>query len=90
MLDNKFFWRSQHLFMLAFWGYIASQLLLGQSGGWLIKLAAVIAVLHVLEVPYALRLLRASKFGAGQVSLMTLLFGFTWWLPAKRGVFAPA
>ena len=60
---------------------------LGQSGHFVVLLAGVILVAHVLELPLAFRVLKPRNPAPLRVLLGTFLFGFTWWLPAKRGIY---
>lgn len=49
---------------------------------WLIILA-----IHVLELPMAFIALRGRSAQALTVIVATLIFGFTWWVPARRGLY---
>lgn len=42
--------------------------------------------IHVAEIPHGIRVGRSRGVGAGMAAWKTFLFGFTWWLPLKRGV----
>jgi hypothetical protein len=88
MLDNKAFWALQNLALIAFW--LAALVLIGdgRSGHWLVIVAAVVLAAHVLELPLAFMVLRGRNAVPLRVALMTLAFGYTWWLPARRGVYA--
>lgn len=44
---------------------------------------------HAMEIPLAFVFLADSKPEPLRLVLGTLLFGFTWWLPAKWGVYKP-
>lgn len=55
------------------------------AAGWLGILA--VLALHTAELPAALRLAREKSIPTGLAVLKTLLLGFTWWLPLKRGIF---
>jgi len=46
-----------------------------------------ILLLHICEVKTALRIGRWKNLPDPRIWLMTLAFGFTWWLPLKTGVF---
>jgi len=48
---------------------------------WLIMLG-----LHVLELPMAFIALRGHSVSLLRLVVGTLLFGFTWWVPARRGI----
>lgn len=43
-------------------------------------------LIHVAEIPYGIRLGRARGLSAARSGLKTFVFGFTWWLPMKRGI----
>ncbi len=43
-------------------------------------------VIHAAELPISLKIGKLSGFSHKTVVLNTLLFGFTWWLPVKRGI----
>jgi len=87
MLDKKFFWVVQNLVLVAFWLAAIGSAILGNTRHWLVLVAAMVFVAHLLEVPLAFRLLRGRDASPLRVSLMTLLFGFTWWVPARRGIY---
>jgi hypothetical protein len=88
MLDNKALWITHNLALIAFWLAALGLLVTGHSQHWLVLVAAVILAAHVLELPLAFMVLRGRNAAPSRVILMTLLFGFTWWLPARRGVYA--
>lgn len=50
---------------------------------WLVMLG-----LHVGEILIARRVLQGQSIPVRMLVVKTLLFGFTWWLPRKRGIFA--
>lgn len=43
-------------------------------------------VIHSSEILFAHSKLKGNGFSVGTISLNTLLFGFTWWVPASRGI----
>lgn len=51
------------------------------------SLTGVIVGLHVGELPLALRAARMRGVGVARAVVMDMLFGFTWWLPLRRGIF---
>ena len=53
--------------------------------GWLI-LAGLI-VLHLFEMKTALKIGREKGLTDRRIILKNLVFGFTWWVPLKRGIF---
>lgn len=45
-----------------------------------------ILILHIFEIPHARAISRARGLSLSATILMTILFGFTWWLPLKKGI----
>lgn len=86
-MNGKPFWLLQNLVLLGLYATAAVLLGLGQSGHFVVLLAGVILVAHVLELPLAFRVLKPRNPAPLRVFLGTFLFGFTWWLPAKRGIY---
>jgi hypothetical protein len=81
MLDSMGFWLAQNCALGLFY-------LVAQTHHWVVLVAAVLLAAHVLELPLAFRVLRERQASAPRVLLLTVLFGFTWWLPARRGIYA--
>ena len=54
------------------------------------RLAAVILAAHILEIPLAFRILKHLKPDPLRTAIGTFLFGFTYWLPVKRGIYPAA
>jgi hypothetical protein len=88
MLRNPRFWILQNLLTVAFWltalGFIAT----GQTQRRLPLIAAIVLAAHVLELPLAFRLLRGRGLPPLKIVGMTLVFGYTWWMPVHRRVYA--
>ncbi len=86
MKNKPLFWRLNQLLiillyeLLVFGGYAFRMPWLGWAlfGG--------LMLLHIAELRNALRIGRKHKLKPGRTILMTMLFGFTWWLPLKRGI----
>jgi len=87
MLDNRGFWLAQNAALGLFYLVAIGLLAFGQSHHWVVLVAAVLLAAHVLELPLAFRVLRGRQASPLRVLLLTVLFGFTWWLPARRGVY---
>lgn len=47
----------------------------------------VVVAIHVLELPMAFVFLRERTISPVTTVIATLLFGFTWWVPTRRGVY---
>jgi hypothetical protein len=87
MLNSRVFWNMLRLgtivlfLALIFAGYLVNAPWLG----WM--LVGLLFLLHVSELPSAFRAGRAKGLSTARILFMDLLFGFTWWLPLRRGVF---
>ncbi len=88
MIKSKGFWIVQNVVIVAFWLAAVTLLATGQSQHRLVLLAAIILAAHVLELPLAFGVLRGRGVSPIKTLLLTLVFGFTWWLPVRRGIYA--
>ena len=53
---------------------------------WIIFIA--LAALHLLEFPLASKEISSAKGISGRTAFIkTILFGFTWWLALRKGIF---
>lgn len=88
MLNNRNFWIAQLLGLSLL--YIVALVLAwqGQTSHWIVLLAVIILIAHVLEIPLAFRMLKPRNPEPLRVVVLTLIFGLLWWVPAKRGLFA--
>lgn len=59
----------------------------GRTDHWGVILAAVILIAHVLEIPLAIKVLKEKNPSMGRLIVGTVLFGFTWWVPARKGIY---
>lgn len=87
-MNSKGFWYFLMIGAVALWGAaVATGFLLWPEGGlssWYFLIG--VAALHLSEVPIVLRMLADKNTGKGTVALKTFVFGFTWWLPYKKGI----
>jgi len=88
-MNSKPFWIAQNLTLLAIYAAGLALVLMGHSQHFLVLLSAVLLGAHALEIPVAFKVLKHLNPAPLRLVLGTLLFGFTWWLPVKRGVYAP-
>ncbi len=89
MTQRKSTWLFLNAALLLYYGFVLVLLLQGAAPTHLAVLAAVlILAAHVLEIPLARKLLADLDPATPRLVLMTVLFGFTWWLPARRGIYA--
>lgn len=89
MLEKKAFWYFLMFGVIALWIAVIwlCFLLLPESGAWKFLLPGALLVLHLAELPISLKIGKSRGISPQLVVLNTVLFGFTWWLPLKRGVF---
>lgn len=88
MFETKQFWQVQNAFLLAFYMIAGVLLFDGRTDHWAVLIAGIILVAHVLEIPLAMKMLRDKNPSMGRLALGTLLFGYTWWVPARKGIYA--
>lgn len=87
MLKSRGFWiilmlAAMGLYLLGFGLWIFSSIPWIGAG-----LVAGILMLHIFELKTALIIGREKNLSTTRIYLMNLVFGFTWWLPLKKGVF---
>lgn len=87
MTDMKQFWQVNNAFLLALYLIAAALVMDGRTDHWGVILVAVILVAHVLEIPLAMKVLKDKNPSIGRLIVGTVLFGFTWWVPAKKGIY---
>jgi len=88
VIDKPWFWYPAHCVQIAFWLTALWLLCSGHSGHWVVSLATTMLISHIVELPLVFRMLRERKPAAARVIPLTILFGLTWFVPARRGVFA--
>jgi len=91
MIKNKLFWQGQMGFAVAgwvfiFWGVLAPFSIPAMVFVWWAVLL-LWAVGHPLELITALPVGKKAGVSLERTIAMTLVFGITWWLPLKLGVF---
>ncbi len=87
MTETKQFWMVNNAALLAFYMIAGVLVIDGRLDHWAVILAALILVAHVLEIPLAMKILKEKQPSLGRLVMGTVLFGFTWWLPAKKGLY---
>lgn len=88
-MSGERIWYALQLGLVAFWLLVPLLGLIGYSVPLFNLLALIIFFAHVLEIPLAINKLRALDLSKGKISLNTLVFGFTWWLPVSKGLIKP-
>lgn len=51
-----------------------------------LSLFLILLTIHILEIPTAHKIGRKNNLSATRTIVKTLLFGFTWWVPLKKGI----
>ncbi len=89
MLEKKGFWYLLMFGALVLWvGVILLGLLLfPENTAGKAALPAALLLLHCAEIPISLKVGAAKGLPPSRVIVKTALYGFTWWLPLKKGVF---
>lgn len=85
-MSNERIWYGLQLGLVVFWLLVPLLGLIGYSVPLFNLLALIIFLAHVLEIPLAINKLRDQNLSKGKISLNTLVFGFTWWLPVSKGL----
>ena len=57
------------------------------SSGISLVIPGVFLLLHCAEIPVSLKIGKTKGLSTATVVANTLIFGFTWWVPVKMGVF---
>jgi hypothetical protein len=79
------FWFALQAGLVGFWVAVPVLELTGNSWPFVLPLAGLVLLAHVLEIPLAMRKLKALDLPVGTIAIKTLVFGFTWWLPLSKG-----
>ncbi|MFP4444990.1 MAG: hypothetical protein ACLFPD_01925 [Desulfosudaceae bacterium] len=91
MIKSKLFWQGSMTGAAAGWIFILYGLLAPLPPGLVTGLWWVILILwvigHPLELFQSLSVGRQAGIATGRTIIMTLVFGITWWIPIKLGVF---
>lgn len=91
MFKNPLFWYAKMGGAVLGWLFVFGGFLCPPDPGFFRALWFVVALLWVVGHPFELLISMpiAKKAGVpkGKAILKTLVFGITWWLPLKKGVF---
>lgn len=87
MIDNRRFWLANNAIVLAFHALGVGLYVVQGFANPLAQLWAIIVVIHVLEIPMAFIATKERMIPWGLTVFNTVVFGFTWWVPARRGVY---
>ncbi len=88
MLEKKGFWYLLMGGALALWTWaiLAGLVFSSSASGLALVVLAALLVTHVAEIPVSYRVGRENGLSTSRVVVMTVIFGFTWWVAVKRGV----
>jgi len=86
MTARRWFWTlCRILTLLLFAGVVITGYALRRpAAGWCAL--ALLLALHAAELRVSLHLQATARIPRARVVVMTLLFGFTWWVPVTRGL----
>ncbi len=88
MTSNKTFWIMLMTGAIGLWAVsvVGGQLLFPENSlkAWIPFLALI--VIHASELPIAFKLGRKFGLSSQNVLIKTMLYGFTWWVPLKKGI----
>lgn len=86
------FWYGNMAGAIVGWLFIFVGAFMNLTGGlytlWLV-ITFLWAVGHPFELLMAIPIAKKAGFSAGKTVASTLIFGITWWIPVKLGVFEP-
>ena len=89
-MNNKKLWFMMMASVALGWLFVFTGAFISYTGiiksTWLF-LILIFSIVHPLELIISLPIGQKAGFSAEKTVLGTLLFGFTWWLPVKLGVF---
>lgn len=88
MADNKTFWLVANALTLGLHVAGIGCYLAYGAGHSLAMLWLIVVGIHLLELPMAFVAVNNRGIAASTTLAMTIVFGFTWWVPARRGVYA--
>ena len=94
MTQSKSFWYGNMAAVGVLWLYILYGFLFPFDKGtantiWLITSLAIIGG-HILELPVSIPIGNKAEVPLPKTVVLTILFGFTWWLPVKKGILTSA
>ena len=85
MISNKYFWYVLMSGALVLWAFVIALIYLFPEWDYKAVLFIGLIILHGVEIPYVLTILR-KDVSTIPIAIKTFLFGFTWWLPVKKGI----
>lgn len=91
MLDSKLFWYGNKVGAVLGWVLVIYGLIFSFDSGMMRLLWLIVLIGwgfgHPLELTQSLPIARKKNIPLKTAVIKTLVFGLTWWIPLKRGVF---
>lgn len=87
MTATRAFWRTLNFLLAVFFALALAQGIARGLEAPLVVAAVLVLLAHVLELPAAFRAVADRDRSEWVTMVMTLLFGFTWWVPVRRGIY---
>ena len=89
MLDNNILWSRLKMITTCVWGVLIMFAFLfpSQITGVFQALAAILFLIHLLELPFSLKISKKKGSPMSIAVIKTVSYGVTWWIPLKRGLF---
>ncbi len=85
MTSHKAFWYFLMFGALMLWACAIALIFLFPESFYRAAFLWVLLAIHIGEIPYTVKILR-GRLSPVAIALKTFLFGFTWWLPFKKGI----
>jgi len=85
-MNSKLFWYAHMTGVFFLWpgiiiaGYVSDNLFISYI------VFGTLLLIHTLEVKKGLSVGKENGFSSSTSVIMTLIFGYTWWVPVKKGV----
>lgn len=89
MFQSRFFWLFNNLLILLV-HLVAGGLFFSGARPWtdpIVLIWLAVIAIHALEIPVAFSATQERPQAMGFTVIMTLIFGFTWWLPVRLGIY---
>jgi len=88
MMRSVYLWKILMAGAVVLWLFalLAGLVFYSEHGPAAWALFFVLIVIHILEIPLCIRLGRKHGVPAGAAVIRAMVFGFTWWVPLKRGI----
>ncbi len=88
MLNNKAFWNILKSIVILGWILLFMLASIGSGAFVLVARIAILVLIliHLSELTVSLPIGRENNLTTRRIVINTLVFGFTWWTPLRRGV----